>query len=70
MSDDISQQIAQKIWDEEQVVQKLIVKDPLNPHLSGILRGLTRARDIANGVPRDFSPMFADELEFDAADDE
>jgi hypothetical protein len=44
--------VAERIWYEEQVLQRSINQDPTNTHLHGIARGLQRARDIANGVPR------------------
>lgn len=47
--DEAGDDIARQIWDEEQRLQAVIVNDPLNTHLHGIMRGLHIARDIAKG---------------------
>lgn len=46
---DEREQTAERIFNEEQVVNQVFWQDPTNQHLSGVLRGLQRARDIARG---------------------
>ena len=42
--------VAGEIFEAEQACLRAIELDPLNTHLAGYMRGLQRARDIAEGV--------------------
>lgn len=43
---DEREESARRVFDEEQKVNPILWRDPTNPHLSGVLRGLQRARDL------------------------
>lgn len=49
MNDTIRYRIAEAIWQEERKVFELLYKKPTDSFLNGVLRGLQRARDIAEG---------------------